>query len=182
MKANDLVVIGLVAALTAGAASLVWPAGTTASALTPTVLTPVQQAPAIEHLGAVFKLVPEGERFEAGQVPTYRLQVTDLTEQARRIPVKLTLASQSPASKMSRVVSMPLQRWSDELLVEVVPGRTRSIRIQPGVALEQGQQAILTMQVGARKPQAARLVLAPRALEGKRQAPLAALQQQRPTR
>lgn len=182
MKANDLVVIGLAATLTAGAASLVWPAGRTASADPQTVLAPVQQAPAIEHEGAVFKLVPEGAQFETGQIPTYRLQVTDLAGQARRIPVKLALASQSPASKMSRVVSMPLQRWSDELLVGVVPGRTRSIRIQPDVALEAGQQVILTMQVGDRKPQVARLVLAPRSAEGEQRAPLAALQQQRRNR
>lgn len=180
MKAKDLVVIGLAAALTAGATSLVWPTNSTANADVPAVLTPTQDAPAIEHQGAVFKLLPEGQRYKPGDRPSYRLQVTDLSGQARRVPVKLTLASQYPSSPMSRVVAMPQQRWQDELLVMVVPGRTRSIRIQPGVALAAGQQAILTIQVGAEQAQSSRLVLAPEAPDGKPVDPFAGLLQQRP--
>jgi len=178
MKAKDFVTISLTACLTAGAASMVWPSGSVANASNPAVLTLTQDAPAIQHQGALFKLVPEGRQFKAGDKPTYRLQVTDLSGQASRIPVKLELASQFPTSPMSRVVAMPQSRWKDELMVEVTPGRTRSIRIQPGVAIEAGQQAILTFRVGDDPLHSARLVLAPEAQADGRVMPLARLAQQ----
>jgi hypothetical protein len=147
MKTNDFSVVLAVAAITTAAAWMCLGPRRVATASDPQAGLAIRQAPSLQHAGVVLSLQTGNRAQAVPDRPTLRLTAINGSSAPRRIPVQIRMASTAPSSPLSRVVAMPVERWSQELLVELAPGQSRTVQIQPEASLPAGQEATITLQL-----------------------------------
>ncbi len=147
MKARDLLVIGCTALVTALAAGWILHPSNTANAV-PKQAAGLRVAPAIlENDGIELSLKANKQTYQAGDKPVMTLTVVNVSDQPKSVEVKVRMLASSPASKFSRMVSLPSESWTDTLLVALKPNERKALVLPTGAKLAAGKDIFFTLQV-----------------------------------
>ena len=165
MKRSDWGVVVGVAAVTFLAAMATWLSLPVAVAeQTKPVLpagVPVPAKRALEADGVTLSLELDKATAVPGKKPRVVLVAKNATTDIKGIDVTVRLTSQTPASRMSRMVIMPKPVWHTLCSVMLKPGEVRRTTLEVDKTVAKGMSYTFTLQHGKQSVMAAQFPEAP---------------------
>jgi hypothetical protein len=134
------------AALLLGGARLVQSATADAD---PAPLAPAR--PSFEVEGMRFEMTADSNAWRAGAMPTVVLTASNGGDCAVSHDAVLRLMASAPVDRMSRMVALPVETWSKQVLVALQAGESRRIELTLDKPLPAGRSLSFVLQVGERR-------------------------------
>jgi len=83
--------------------------------------------------------------------PTAQLTLVNTTNDTVQLNPRIALYTEARGSEFSRMVQPPRQRWSDEPLLVLEPGETKTVEIDPDQKIPRRSLAWFTVSAGKRQ-------------------------------
>lgn len=143
MKPKDIALVATTAVATFALALVVFlPAPVDAKA-TPAALRVA--TPTLKLDQCTFALKTDRKAYQAGQSPTITIQASNPTDEGVERKLHLSMTAESPADGFSRMPIMPASFWSQECVIGLKPGQTKTVMVATKAKLPAGKSISVSM-------------------------------------
>lgn len=100
---------------------------------------PVVTVGAVNVSAALANASGTGATVPAGEANlTFRMTVSNPTQETQTVPLRLVLSQSAPTSRMSRAITLPTHSWEGQLELTLKPNETRTEEVAVSTVLQNG--------------------------------------------